>query len=67
LRVQTQSGQVPIGNFVKRLPVQRVGYINRVGGNRVITVSSNVGGALCRSSRGGSFHSAAGTLSANGS
>jgi multidrug efflux pump len=42
LRVQTQSGQVPIGNFVKRLPVQRVGYINRVGGNRVITVSSNV-------------------------
>ncbi len=42
LRVQTQSGQVPIGNFVQRLPVQRVGYINRVGGNRVITVSSNV-------------------------
>jgi multidrug efflux pump len=42
LRVQTQSGQVPIGNFVKRVPAQRVGYINRVGGNRVITVSSNV-------------------------
>jgi multidrug efflux pump len=42
LRVQTQSGQVPIGNFVKRVPAQRVGYINRVGGNRVITVSANV-------------------------
>jgi len=42
LRVQTQSGQVPIGNFVQRLPAQRVGYINRVGGNRVITVSANV-------------------------
>jgi multidrug efflux pump len=42
LRVQTQSGQVPIGNFVQRVPAQRVGYINRVAGNRVITVSANV-------------------------
>jgi len=42
LRVQTQSGQVPIGNFVQRMPAQRVGYINRVGGNRVMTVSANV-------------------------
>jgi multidrug efflux pump len=42
LRVQTQSGQVPIGNFVQRVPAQRVGYINRVGGNRVMTVSANV-------------------------
>lgn len=42
LRVQTQSGQVPIGNFVHRVPAQRVGYINRVAGNRVITVSANV-------------------------
>ncbi len=39
LRVQTQSGQVPIGNFVQRVPAQRVGYINRVAGNRVMTVS----------------------------
>ena len=42
LRVQTQSGSVPIGNFVKREAVQRVGHINRVAGNRVITVSANV-------------------------
>jgi len=42
LRVQTQSGSVPIGNFVARIPAQRVGYINRVAGNRVMTVSSNV-------------------------
>ncbi len=42
LRVQTQSGQVPIGNFVQRVPAQRVGHINRVAGNRIITVSANV-------------------------
>jgi multidrug efflux pump len=42
LRVQTPSGQVPIGNFVKREPTPRVGYINRVNANRVITVSANV-------------------------
>lgn len=42
LRVQTQVGNVPIGNFVERVPTPRVGYINRVAGNRVITVSANV-------------------------
>ena len=42
LRVQTQVGHVPIGNFVQRVPAPRVGYINRVNGNRVITVSANV-------------------------
>ncbi|MFL6796756.1 MAG: efflux RND transporter permease subunit [Xanthobacteraceae bacterium] len=42
LRVQTQLGHVPIGNFVRRLPVPRVGYINRVNGSRVVTVSANV-------------------------
>jgi multidrug efflux pump len=42
LRVQTQSGYVPIGNFVARLPAPRVGFINRVGGYRVMTVSANV-------------------------
>ncbi|HEY1363001.1 MAG TPA: efflux RND transporter permease subunit [Xanthobacteraceae bacterium] len=42
LRVQTQLGHVPIGNFVRRLPAPRVGYINRVNGNRVTTVSANV-------------------------
>jgi multidrug efflux pump len=42
LRVQTNAGHVPIGNFVTRRPVQRVGYINRVNANRVMTVSANV-------------------------
>jgi multidrug efflux pump len=42
LRVQTQAGHVPIGNFVHRVPVQRVGYINRVNSNRVMTVSANI-------------------------
>ena len=40
LRVQTPSGHVPIGNFVERVPAPRVGYINRVAGNRVMTVSA---------------------------
>jgi multidrug efflux pump len=42
LRVQTQAGSVPIGNFVQRVATSRVGYINRVGGNRVVTVAANV-------------------------
>lgn len=42
LRVQTSAGHVPIGNFVERVPAARVGYINRVGGARVMVVSSNV-------------------------
>ena len=42
LRVQTPMGHVPIGNFVQRVPAPRVGYINRVNGNRVMTVSANV-------------------------
>jgi multidrug efflux pump len=42
LRVQTQAGHVPIGNFMQRVPAPRVGYINRVNSNRVMTVSANV-------------------------
>lgn len=42
LRVQTQAGSVPIGNFVERKAAPRVGYINRIAGNRVITVTANV-------------------------
>ena len=42
LRMQTPVGHVPIGNFVQRVPAQRVGYINRVNANRVMTVSANV-------------------------
>ena len=42
LRVQLNGGNVPIGNFVERKPAPRVGYINRVAGSRVMTVSSNL-------------------------
>src|SRR3954463_16096054 len=42
LRIQTPVGHVPIGNFITRVPAQRVGNINRINGNRVITVSSNL-------------------------
>ena len=42
LRIQTTVGHVPIGNFVSRVAAPRVGNINRVGGARAITVSSNV-------------------------
>jgi multidrug efflux pump len=42
LRVQTPVGHVPVGNFVTRVAAARVGNINRIGGNRVITVSSNL-------------------------
>lgn len=42
LRIQTPVGHVPIGNFITRVPAQRVGNINRINGNRVITVSSNI-------------------------
>ncbi|MCC6778918.1 MAG: efflux RND transporter permease subunit [Hyphomicrobiales bacterium] len=42
LRVQTSIGHVPIGNFVRRVPVPRVGFIKRVNANRVVTVSANV-------------------------
>jgi multidrug efflux pump len=42
LRVQMPSGNVPVGNFVERMPAPRVGYINRVAASRVMTVQSNV-------------------------
>ena len=42
LRVQTPAGYVPIANFVTRVPAPRVGYINRVNAQRVMTVSANV-------------------------
>ncbi len=42
LRVQTPAGAVPIGNFIQRVPAQRVGTINRVDGRRVINVTANL-------------------------
>jgi multidrug efflux pump len=42
LRAQTSVGHVPLGNFVQRVATPRVGYINRVNANRVVTVSANI-------------------------
>jgi multidrug efflux pump len=42
LRVQTQYGLVPISNFVKRKPAPKLGTINRVDGQRVMTVKADV-------------------------
>jgi multidrug efflux pump len=42
LRIQTQMGHVPIGNFVQRVATPRVGNIDRVNGNRVMVVSANL-------------------------
>src|SRR4029450_3966479 len=42
LVLKTSSGNVPIGNFVQRTPMPRVGLINRVAGSRGATVTANV-------------------------
>jgi multidrug efflux pump len=42
LTVNTTAGSVPIGNFVTRTPAAKVGTINRVDGQRVVTVTANV-------------------------
>jgi multidrug efflux pump len=42
LRVPTNRGLVPISNFVSLSPAQKTGVINRVDGNRVITIQSDV-------------------------
>lgn len=42
LRVPTNNGMVPVTNFVKLLPAQKTGLIQRVDGNRVITIQSDV-------------------------
>lgn len=42
LRVETAQGPVPIGNFVARSPHPKTGEINRVDGQRVLTVRADV-------------------------
>ncbi len=42
LRVPTNSGLVPISNFVTFEPAPRTGTINRVDQERVVTIASNV-------------------------
>jgi multidrug efflux pump len=42
LRVPTENGAVPIGNFVERIAVPRVGTINRADSRRVLKVEADV-------------------------
>ncbi len=42
LRVPTESGAVPIGNFVQRVAVPRVGTINRADSRRALKVEADV-------------------------
>jgi len=42
LRINTPAGAVPIGNFVDRVPEQRVSIIHRAQGQRIMTVTANV-------------------------
>jgi multidrug efflux pump len=51
LRVQSNVGLVPIGNFVKRTAKHAVGVINRVDGNRVLNVRANVGPGVLADSK----------------
>ncbi|MDX1496242.1 MAG: efflux RND transporter permease subunit, partial [Salinisphaeraceae bacterium] len=46
LRVNTEQGQVPINNFVERIPAQKVANINRIEGHRAISVESYVAEGL---------------------
>lgn len=42
IRIQTESGQTPISNFVTRTPKPKVGLLRRTDGNRVMTVKADV-------------------------
>ncbi len=42
LRITTEKGRVPIGNFVSRSAKPRVGTINRVDSKRVMTIKADV-------------------------
>jgi multidrug efflux pump len=42
LRVPTERSAVPIGNFVERIAVPRIGTINRADSRRVLTVQADV-------------------------
>ena len=46
IKIQTDAGLVPIGNFVERKPAPKVGKLDRVDGNRVMTVKAEVAPGL---------------------
>jgi multidrug efflux pump len=41
LRIPTPDGAVPLSNFVKRIPQQRVSSINREDGSRILKIRAN--------------------------
>ncbi len=43
LRVPSDSGQIPISNFVERTPAQKVSTINRTDMRRTMTIQADVG------------------------
>ena len=42
IRIQTDSGLVPLSNFVTRTPEPQIGTLDRVDGRRVMTIQSDV-------------------------
>jgi multidrug efflux pump len=46
LRVETAQGSVPISNFVTRKAEPRVGTLNRIDGERTVTVQANVAAGM---------------------
>src|SRR5690606_35667025 len=42
LRVNTAGGSVPVGNFLERVPAQRVGNLQRTDGIRTMRVAAGV-------------------------
>ncbi len=51
LRVPTESGAVPIGNFVSREPAPRVGHLRRSDGRRILTVQADVAEGILADSK----------------
>ena len=42
LRIETAAGSVPIANFVQRSPVRTTGTLNRIDGQRTVTVEAGI-------------------------
>lgn len=42
LTVSTQRGQVPLSNFVTMVPAEKTSVLNRVDGNRAVTIKSDL-------------------------
>jgi len=42
VRINTDGGMVPVSNFVKRVPAQKVQTIHRISGQQAVTVESDI-------------------------